>query len=149
MVVFMDLKKATTILLLSSLIILVIAITGCSQSKEYLIRINYNELKSRIESKNDFALLISNKSCSHCKAFEPKFKDILNKYKVTVYKMDTATLTTDEYQEVIVGYVGEVGTPTVAFFEDGIEKGSYSRIEGDVSRDKVIDKLKDNGYIKD
>jgi thiol-disulfide isomerase/thioredoxin len=149
MVVFMNLKKATTILLLSSIIVLVIAITGCSQSREYLIQISYNDLKAKIENKDDFALLISNKSCSHCKAFEPKFKIILNKYKVNIYKVDTATLTTDQYQEIIVGNVGEVGTPTIVFFEDGIEKGSYSRIEGDVSEDKVIDKLKDNGYIKD
>lgn len=145
----MNLKKATTILLLTSLIVLVMAITGCNQSKKYLIQINYDDLKNKIENKDNFALLISNKSCSHCKAFEPKFINILNEYKVTIYKMDTATLTTDEYQEIIVGYIGEVGTPTVAFFEKGVEKGSYSRIEGDVNKDKVINKLKDNGYIKD
>jgi predicted bacteriocin transport accessory protein len=145
----MSLKKATTIMLLSSLILLVMVLTGCNSTKEYLSQIYYNDLKNKIENKESFALYIGNKSCLHCKDFEPKFRGVVNEYKVTVFKIDTATLTTDEYQEVIVGNIGEVGTPTVVFFEKGVEKGTYSRIDGDVSKDKVIDKLKDNGYIKD
>jgi predicted bacteriocin transport accessory protein len=145
----MNLKKATTIMLASSLILLVIMLAGCNSKKEYLKQIYYDDLKSKIENKESFALYIGNKSCPHCQDFEPKFRSVINEYKVTVFKMDTATLTTDEYQELIVGNVGEVGTPTVVFFEKGVEKGTYSRIDGDVSKNKVIDKLKDNGYIKD
>ncbi len=145
----MNLKKATTMLLLFSLVFLVIALTGCNYTKEYLNQINYEELKNKIDNKEDFILYIGNKSCSHCKDFEPKLKSVANEYKIAICKIDTATLTTDEYKEIIVGYIGEVGTPTVVFFEKGIELGSYSRIDGDVSKDKIIDKLKDNEYIKD
>ena len=145
----MSLKTATSIVLLCSLVFLVIALTSCSYTKEYLQKIDYSALKNKISNNENFVLYISNKSCTHCKTFEPKFRKIINKYKFTAYKIDTAALTVDQYNEIIIGYIGEVGTPTVSFFEKGEDKGSYSRINGDVSDDKIIEKLKANDYIKD
>jgi len=144
----MNLKKATTLLLLFSFIVLAIALTGCNYTQEYLEQIDYDQFKGKIEHKDDFVLYVGNKSCSHCKDFEPKLKSVINDYKITVYKIDTATLSTDEYAEFI-SPIGEIGTPTVLFFYDGAESGTSNRINGDVSKDKVIEKLKANDYIKD
>ena len=40
------------------------------------------------------------------------------------------------------------GTPTTVFFIDGEEKSAVSRINGDASTEKIIKKLKSNGFIK-
>ena len=39
------------------------------------------------------------------------------------------------------------GTPVTIFIKNGEEKTTATRIEGDVSTDKIIDKLKKNGFI--
>lgn len=145
----MNFKKIVIIISSILFLILITTIIAFSFKKNYLEELNYETLKNKIESKENFILYIGNKSCSHCKKFEPKFKNIINKYKITVYKIDTATLTNDQYRELIVSNVGSVGTPTVTFFIDGKDQGSYHRINGEVSEEKVIQKLKSNGYIKD
>jgi predicted bacteriocin transport accessory protein len=144
----MNLKKATTIVLFCSFILLLIVLTGCNNTNEYLEQIDFKTLKSKMDNNDNFILYVANKSCSHCKTFEPKFKSIINKYKITAYKLDTATITTDEYNEFL-GIVGDIGTPTIFFFYDGDESGTTNRIEGDVSETKVIERLKSNKYIKD
>ena len=40
------------------------------------------------------------------------------------------------------------GTPTTIFFKDGEEKTTATRIEGDISIERTIDKFKKNGFIK-
>jgi predicted bacteriocin transport accessory protein len=145
----MNLKKIIIIIFSISFVILIATIVAFSFKKNYLEELNYEELKNKIGNKENFILYIGNKSCSHCKKFEPKFKKIISEYKIIVYKIDTATLTNDQYQELIVSNVGSVGTPTVTFFVEGEDQGSYHRINGEVSEDKVIEKLKDDGYIKD
>ena len=40
------------------------------------------------------------------------------------------------------------GTPTTVFVIDGDEKTAATRINGDVSEEKIISKLKSNGFIK-
>lgn len=144
----MNLKKSTSILLLVSFAFLALALAGCTYSKEYLIDLKYSELKEKISNEDDFILYIGNKSCTHCIAFEPKFRSVINEYEVTAFKIDTATLTTDEYKE-FQGFVGEVSTPRVEFFYKGVESGTANRINGNVSENKVIEKLKANEYIKD
>jgi predicted bacteriocin transport accessory protein len=144
----MNLKKATTVLLLCTFAFLVIVLTGCNYTNEYLNQIDYKMVTDKINNKDTFILYVGNKSCSHCKDFEPKLVDVINQYKVTVYKLDTATMTNDEYNEFI-GMVGQPGTPQVLFFYDGSETGIANRINGDVDKDRIISKLKTNGYIKD
>jgi hypothetical protein len=38
--------------------------------------------------------------------------------------------------------------PTVVFFENGIENSTINRIVGAAPQNKIIEKLKDNGYIE-
>jgi len=143
----MNLKNLTMCMLLCSFIILVIALTGCNYIKEYLEQIDYATVKNKIEAQESFVLYVGNKSCSHCIDFEPKIRNVVNKYKVIVYKIDTSTMSTEEYDEFLDS-IGSIGTPTVLFFRNGIESGSVNRIEGDVSKDIIINKLKVNAYIK-
>jgi len=144
----MNFKKTRFFLLISILTFLSITLSGCGVTKEYLTQIDYKTLSEKINNKDDFILYVGNKSCPHCKDFQPKLQEVINKYKVEVYKLDTATITNDEYDE-FKGIVGDTGTPTVMFFYDGVESGTGNRIDGDVKKDIVIERLKANEYIKD
>ncbi|MFA5409869.1 MAG: hypothetical protein WC343_13940 [Bacilli bacterium] len=144
----MDLKKSTTILLLCSLITLILVLVGCNSSNSYLKQIDFNTLKVKIADKETFALYVGNKSCTHCQSFEPKLINVVNTYKVGIFKLDTSTMTNDEYAE-FVSLIDEIATPRVLFFYDGIESGTANRIDGDVSEEKIILNLTVNGYIKD
>ena len=41
------------------------------------------------------------------------------------------------------------GTPTTIFITDGVEEDTHNRIDGNLKKSKIIEKLKDSGYIKD
>lgn len=142
-------KKKRTILILSLflLFVLFIVLTNYNRSGS-LKEISYLELKNMVELKDDFILYISNKYCTYCKVFEPKLNAVAKQYKLSIYKVDTATFTSDENNE-FKDLVGSVGTPTVVFIYDGVESGTNNRISGNVSVDKITERLKANEYIKD
>ncbi|HHT38774.1 MAG TPA: thioredoxin family protein [Mollicutes bacterium] len=144
----MNFKKIAIMLFVFSLIVLLIVFTNWNKNNEYLKDVTYSEIKNKVENKESFVLYIGNEFCSYCKLFEPKLRAVANEYKLVIYKIDTATMTTDENQE-FKGLVGSVGTPTVVFFYDGVESGTSNRMNGNISKDKIIDKLKINDYIKD
>jgi len=144
---FVKLKKGIFILLMFLLLIILFAFIN-NIKYAYLKEISYSDLNSMIEEEKDFILYISNEYCTYCKLFEPKLNSVANKYKLLIYKIDTATLTTDENKN-FKSTVGNVATPTVVFFYEGVESGSSNRIEGNVSTQKIIDRLKANDYIKD
>lgn len=144
----MSLVNKKSFLLLCSFLMILLFITGCNATTEYVSDISYKSIKNMVAEKEDFILYVGNKSCPHCKIFEPKFRKVVNEQKIKAYKLDTATLTNDEYNE-FVGLVGSLGTPTVLFFYNGEESGTANRIDGDVSEQKIIDRLKANEYIKD
>lgn len=135
-------------LILCFFVILSLFFTGCSYQKSYLEQVDYETLKTKMGNHDNFILYVGNKSCSHCKSFEPKFKKIIETYKVKAYKIDTATLTVDEYT-AFGELIGIMGTPTTIFIYNGTERSIANRINGDLSEEKIISKLKINGYIKD
>lgn len=146
-VINMNLKRTTTIMLICSFIVLLIVLSGCNTSQNYLIQINYETLKEKIDNKDDFVLYVSNKSCVHCKDFQPKLEAVINEHKVTIYKLSTDTMSTTEYDD-FTGLVGKLGTPSTLFFYDGIESGTGNRISGNVKEDIIVTKLEANDYIK-
>lgn len=143
----MDQKKATIILLLASFFVILIALVGCSRNSDYLKNINLKDLEKKINNKDRFILLISNKDCINCKNFEPKLKSIINDNKIIIYKIDTFYLSVKEFN-TLKNYTSHNGTPTIEFFVNGTENSTLNRIVGNVSNTVVIQKLKDNNYIK-
>ncbi len=117
--------------------------TGCSSLKE----IDYSTFKEKLENKESFILEVVQTDCSHCKEFSPRFDEVLKKYELTAYKIDTQNLSKDEKKEFdSIIYVS--GTPTVVFIDEGEEMETYNRISGAVSNKKIIKKLKQAGYIE-
>ena len=116
----------------------------------YFSKIGYKEIIEKIEDKEDLILLISQTTCSHCENYKPKLKDVAKKYKLHVYYIDVDLLDEDEYDE-LNSYLSfaSAGTPITIFLKDGNETTVANRIKGDSSKDKIINKLKSNGFISE
>ena len=141
-------KKRALILGSICLIILIGAvIADLLLSKSYLKEIKYDELVEKIEKKENFVVLFSQTTCTHCMDFKPKLEHVANKYKVKIYYLETDLLDEDTYKELKTKFSFN-GTPTTVFVADGEEKTAATRINGDVSEEKIISKLKSNGFIK-
>ena len=115
----------------------------------YFSKIGYKEIIEKIEDKEDLILLISQTTCSHCENYKPKLKDVAKKYKLHVYYIDVDLLDEDEYDE-LNSYLSfaSSGTPITIFLKDGNESTVANRIKGDSSKDKIVKKLKSNGFIE-
>ena len=116
-------------------------------SNNNLIKLDYSELENKIENKENFVVCISRTTCSHCNDYKPKLKKIANKYKINIYYTDIDKYSKTELEKFnnLISFDG--GTPITIFIKNGEEKTTATRIEGDVSTDRIIDKLKKNGFI--
>ena len=131
---------------LSILLFILLLITGCDKS--YMKEISYKEYKNLLENKETFILEIMRTECSACINFKPKITDVANSYKVEVKYINTDHIT-DEETNSLFSETGITGTPTVIFYKNGVEETVSSRINGSVSKDKIISKFKTNGFIKE
>lgn len=136
------------------LVVLCLAI-GCSKKesndndnnkKEYLNEITFSELQEKLNNKEDLILEIVQTGCSNCTAFSPKFEAVLEEYDIEAYSLNITYLSVDG--SLWLDEYGVDGTPTVIFFEGGEEVSTLKRIVGNQTKEKIISKLKANGYIK-
>ena len=141
-------KKRALILGGICLVILVAAvIADLVLSKNYFKEIKYEQFVSKVEKKESFVVLFSQTTCTHCMDFKPKLKRVADKYKINIYYLETDLLDEDTYKELKAKFSFS-GTPTTIFVTDGEEKTAATRINGDVSEEKIVSKLKSNGFIK-
>ncbi len=121
-------------------------LTGCNNTFTAIEEIEYNTLEEKIENKDNFILEVMQTGCSHCEEFTPRFKSVLEEYKVEAYSINLSNLTKEEDKKLDkIALV--TGTPTVLFFKKGKEETLY-RLVGAASDNEVIKKLKSAGYIK-
>lgn len=112
------------------------------------IKLEYDEIVNKLDNNDDFVLCVSRTTCSHCENYKPKLKNIANKYNIKIYYTDVDTYNDDEMADFNTRISFDGGTPVTIFFKDGEEKTTATRIVGDVSSEKIIDKLKKNDFIK-
>lgn len=141
-------KKYLIIGIILLVIIIIGIILSIDKNDNNFIKLTYNEILEKVNNKEDFVLCVSASECSHCMSYKPKLKKISNKYNIKIYYTDVDTLTKEEYSEFKDKFSFDGSTPTTIFFKEGEEKTTATRIEGDISMDKTIDKLKKNGFIK-
>lgn len=141
-------KKNVIILVIVCLIVLVGAVVAdIILGKSYLNEIKYDKVMEKVEAKDSFVLLLSQTTCSHCMDFKPKLARVAKNYKVNIYYLETNLLSEDESKK-LKEHFNYSGTPTTVFVINGEEKTAANRINGDVSEEKIISKLKSNGFIK-
>lgn len=134
--------------ILSFFLILILIFTGCSLKKEFLIEISYKELIQKIENQETFFFTAMQDGCSHCEEFLPKFEEILKENEIKGYKLNFTKLTDEEEKEFGSKFGSSIGTPTTIFITEGKEETQLTRIVGNQSKTKVIEKLKSMKYIK-
>ena len=124
-------------------------ITKNKQEKyDYIKNINISELKEKIDNKDSFILVITQDSCSHCKAFLPVINDVAKTYNITIYDISQTNLS-DEDSTYLKNIASISGTPTTVFIVDGVEKTTTNRLVGNVPKYRVIEHLKALGYINE
>lgn len=139
-------KKGLIIGIVCLVLVIVGFVVDAVLSKSYFIEIKHNEVIDKVKNKDSFVLLISQTTCSHCASYKPKLEDVANEYKLEIYYIDVDLLSSDEYNE-LKSYINFSSTPDTVFIKDGEEKTAATRISGDASKDKIIRKLKSNGFI--
>ena len=141
-------KKNFIISICSLILIILFVIAFNYYSRPRLYELDVNQVKEKIDNKESFILCISATYCSHCKEYKPKLEDISKEYRMDIYYIDFDKYS-DKEQELFRNYVSfDGGTPVTLFIKNGEEKTTATRIIGDVSSEKIIDKLKKNDFIK-
>ena len=142
-----------TVKILSLFLVLVLLVVGCEKQEEtniteveYLKELTFEELEVKLQNKEDIILEIVQTGCSNCTAFTPTFESVLNEYEIQAYSLNISYLS-DAGADWLESYNVD-GTPTVIFFEKGEETSTMKRIVGNQSREKVVSKLKANGYLE-
>jgi SPBc2 prophage-derived disulfide bond formation protein A len=119
-------------------------LTGCGKS--YMKEISYTEYQELLKNKETFILEVMRTDCSACISFKPKITQVANDYKIEIKYINTDHIS-DKEKEKLFADTGISGTPTVLFYNDGVEKTVSSRINGSVSVDKIISKFKANNFL--
>ena len=131
---------------LISLILLIVLYNYFNRSRLY--ELDVNTVIEKINNKDSFILCISATYCEHCKEYKPKLEDISQKYELDIYYIDFYKYSENE-QQLFRNYISFDGsTPVTLFIKNGEEETTVNRINGNVSKDKIISKFKSNGFIK-
>lgn len=142
-------KKKKYLLIASILIVILGIIIGyfLFSMNDNLVRLSYDEIMEKIDNKESFILCISRTTCSHCNVYKPKLRKVANKYDIKIYYTDVDKYSKNDLKDFNSKISFDGGTPTTLFIKNGEEKTTATRIEGDVSIEKIVDKLKKNGFI--
>ena len=133
-----------TIILIAFLIIININ----NKKTGSLISLTYQQLQEKIDKKDDFILVVSQSTCSHCATYKPKLKIIAQDYNLDIYYIDYDLEKDNIKKEFLENYDLDGSTPTTMFIKNGKQTNMFDRIEGDVSKEKAIEKFKKLGFIK-
>ena len=140
------------IILILSIILLISIITfliiNNNQPKGSLTEITYKDIKEKIKNKEDFILIVSRSTCSHCATYKPKIKTITKKNNLNIYYIDYDYESKTNQDKLLDELDLDGSTPITMFFKNGKETSLMDRLNGDLSETKVIDKLKKMGFIK-
>ena len=114
----------------------------------YLIELTYKEIEEKINKKESFVLVFTQTQCSHCHEYKPILKRTLAKKKFYAYEVVLDNLSKQEKAK-LNDIANVSGTPTTVFIIDGEEVNSSSRLVGIQQEDKIVNRLKYYGYIKE
>ena len=111
--------------------------------------LSYEEYQSKIDNKEQFVVVLSRESCSHCANFLPVAKQFAEDKKLPMYYIDTDTFTEDNWKTFETSNTflkqkkGSWGTPTTVVLA-GSEAVDY--IEGETTAENLTELY--NKYFK-
>ena len=145
--------KSKKLLIISSIILVIMVATVTIYNLKYtkalpdsigLKEITYKEIVKKKENEDNFILIVSRSNCSHCTSYKPKVEKVTKENRITVYYIDTDTLSNKD--EFLNEFNLDGATPITLFFKNGKET-ILNRIEGDTSPKKIKDQFKKMGFI--
>lgn len=110
-----------------------------------LISLSYNDIQEKVNNKDDFILIVSQTTCSHCASYKPKVKTIAKEYGIDIYYIDYDV--DSNGKEFLEEFNLDGATPITLFINEGKETSILNRIEGDVSKNTALSKFKKMGFI--
>lgn len=128
-------------------LILIILLCGC-QNKQYT-EINYDKLYKKMNSYDDYILLIGKDDCEACKSFEKVIEEIIKEHKIKILYLNINSLDEEEKLLVTIKYytdTGQIYTPVLLIIENGIVK---QRQIGNKSYNETYKFLLDNGIMEE
>lgn len=128
------------------IVALVLFCSSCNQDSK-LKNLSYSELKNKLSNNDTFFFVVIKDGCQHCENFVPKVKEVLDEYNISGYTINYTNLSSEDNDSFYEDFQVD-STPTTIFIKDGKEISILQRITGNVSKEKLIDKLKSNDYIK-
>ncbi len=134
--------KKTLIIIIT--VITIFTLTGCTGPKTY-DEISFTQLEEKINSKEDFILLIGAENCSACKSYKVVLEKLIEKYKLDIKYIDHSKLSEDEEADLLSNFYF-TATPTMVFIKKGKE---IDRMVGNQKYSKTLEKLKEKNYIKE
>lgn len=114
-----------------------------------LKELNVDEVIEKINNKESFVLCISQTTCAHCASYKPKLEKASNNYNIEIFYIDIDKYEQEEINEFKKNISFDGSTPVTAFIIDGEETTASNRIFGNSSYDKIVSKLKSNGFIEE
>lgn len=113
-----------------------------------LIELTYNQIEEKLNNKDSFILIVSKATCSHCASYKPKVKNVASEYHTDIYYIDYDTETKENSEKLLNFFNLDGSTPITLFIKDGKETSILNRVEGDISKNKIISSFKKMGFIK-
>ena len=133
-------------LLLSFVMLLsILFLSACSSDS--VSEISYANFQKKLANKETFMVEVIQDGCSYCSEFAPVFSKVLSDYNLDAYSINLTNLAEAERKEFNNNFQIN-GTPCVLFFKEGEESSILNRINGNQPKDKIVEKLKLNEYIK-
>ena len=132
------------ILMISTVVVYNLKYTKASPNPIGLEEITYKEIVKKKDNEDNFILIVSRSNCSHCTSYKPKVEKVAKENRITVYYIDTDTLSNKD--EFLTEFNLDGATPITMFFIKGKET-LLNRIEGDTSPKKIKDQFKKMGFI--
>ena len=135
----------TTIILLITLITIIIIKNPSKTTISGLQAITYEEIKEKQQNKDDFILIVSRTTCSHCATYKPKVNQLAKEHDIVVYYIDFDTLSNSDKFLEDLHLTG--ATPITLFFKKGKETSILNRLEGDFGSKVIEEKFEEMGFI--
>lgn len=107
------------------------------------------DYESVFEGEGKKVLFVGSSTCGVCSEFTPYMKYLSETYDFTYYYIDAATINTVALEEVLekIGKsIDDIGTPYMAFIENGKK---YEELKGYASEAALFKVLQENGIIKE
>ncbi len=136
-------KIIATLCVLAALFMLV----GCAGAKEEKITDHYYEINykrlveiSKEDDSKPYLIYVYSNSCSYCKAYKPKLKEVSEEQDVIVYALNKDDLSEKESEKIGEDYIPgfDGGVPLTVTIKNGELVKMTSELVGQTQKDMLV-----------